>query len=249
MASAVDVLLKLLEHADGSELLVLMEPENVLALLRADGQTDEDTRRALSVDKKLPGELLLGLFEKGRTAKDLLETLGPAAVAAVEAERKKSAERAASAAAPTPAPAPTRRPAVSSAATSAPSLAAARPTGTAGVIGLVLVLVAAIVPSLFSLLDPAIALALGGLGLVTVLGVVAGVGALGGALATPASGRRWVTSIAGALASVGGCLAVLAYGIAMAAWGRTSLLRIEIALACVLGMLPAVGLVALFGRR
>ena len=90
--STVDVLLALLEHADASELLVLMEAENVLALLRQDGWSDDDVRTALKKEKKLPGELLLGLFERGRTAAELLAMLGPKAIAAVEAERSRPAD-------------------------------------------------------------------------------------------------------------------------------------------------------------
>lgn len=246
-SSAVDVLLKLLEHADASELLVLMKPENILALLRAEGRTDDEVRRALGEEKKLPGELLLGLFERGRTASELVAMLGPEAVAAVEAERKKSAAKAPQApgpSAPAERPAPNRAPAPP---------AAPRPIGAEAkpplfVAGVVLIFLAALAPSMLSILDVSIALALLRVGAVPVLGLVGMTGAIGGALATRAGNRRWVLTLAGALASVGGCLAVMAYGVWMASLGRTSFIRIELIVVCLIGMLPAVAVVALFGK-
>src|SRR5690349_9380706 len=102
-ASSVDVLLALLEHTDADALLVLLEPVNLIALLRRDGWTDEAVRTALEVEKKIPGELVLGLFQRGHTTDELLAALGPAAVAAVAAERASSAAKAAAKSAAKPA--------------------------------------------------------------------------------------------------------------------------------------------------
>ncbi len=243
--STVDVLLALLEHADASALLILMEPENVLALLRHDGWSDDDVRKALKVEKKLPGELLLGLYEKGRTTDELLATLGPAAVAAVEAERTK----------PAAAPAPPKAsgavafaPAGANPAPSAPLARVGVGNGRAQVAGLVLVLAAALVPSMLSVFDMKIALTLLRLGIGPVLGLVALVGAFGGALATGPSGRRWALALSGAVASAGGCVTVIGYALWTAEMGRTSLLRLEIAAVCMIGMLPALALAALLGK-
>lgn len=245
-SSPVDVLLKLLEHADASELLVLMKPENILALLRAEGRTDDEVRSALGEEKKLPGELLLGLFERGRTAAELVAILGPEAVAAVEAERKASAAKKAHAPGPSvaverPSPSHTRAP-------MAPRDARTEAKPPIFVAGVVLIFLAALAPSMLSILDVSIALALLRVGAVPVLGLVGMTGAIGGALATRAGSRRWVLSLAGALASVGGCLAVMGYGVWMATMGRTSFIRIELIVICLIGMLPAVALAGLFGK-
>lgn len=249
--STVDVLLALLEHADASELLVLMEAENVLALLRQDGWSDDAVRTALKEEKKLPGELLLGLFERGRTAADLLAMLGPKAIAAVEAERSRPAK---------PVNPTASTPDASGKVGSAQTAANAAPgpasplarlgvgPGRAQVAGLVLVLAAALVPSMLALLDLKIALVLLRLGVAPVLGLIALAGGLGGALATGPSGRRWALALCGAVASVGGCAAVIAYSLWTARAGRTSLLRLEIAAICMIGMLPAVALAAVVGK-
>jgi hypothetical protein len=254
--STVDVLLALLEHTDASALLILMEPENVLTLLRHDGWTDDAVRKALKEEKKLPGELLLGLYERGRTTDELLAILGPAAVAAVEAERARPAQTAAAPAAATksdtPAPAKTSD---APARAKAPRVAGTAPLANVGVgggrvqvAGLVVVLAAALVPSMLAVFDLRIALALLHLGIGTVLGLVALVGAIGGALATSPSGRRWALAISGAVASVGGGAAVIGYALWTARMGRTSLLRIEIAAVCMIGMLPALALAAALGK-
>ncbi|MEP7122801.1 MAG: hypothetical protein ABJE95_17885 [Byssovorax sp.] len=249
--STVDVLFALLEHADGSQLLVLMEAENILTLLRKDGWTDDAVRVALKEEKKLPGELLLGLFQRGRTAAELLSLLGPEAVAAVEAERAKPSTSSAS---PTP---PKESPATAPPG-SVPVVGAARPpplarvgvgSSRSQVAGLVIILAAALVPSMFSVLDMGFALALLRLGVGPVLGLIGLVGAAGGALATAPGGRRWALAISGAVASMGGCAAVIGYALWTARLGRTSLLRIEIAAVCLIGMLPALVLAGLLRER
>jgi hypothetical protein len=249
--STVDVLLKLLEHADANELLVLMEAENVLALLRDDGWTDDDVRKALKEEKKLPGELLLGLFERGRTPAELLAVLGPKAIAAVEAERAKPAKTAESVSSAPSVPAMVASTPPSPKAfplAAAPLARVGVGTGRAQVAGLVIILAAALVPSMLSIFDLNIALALLRLGVAPVLGLVALVGFLGGALATGPGGRRGVVALCGAVASVGGCAAVIGYALWMGRMGRTTLLRLEIAAICMIGMLPALALAALLGK-
>jgi hypothetical protein len=250
--STVDVLLALLEHADANELLVLMKPENVLALLRHDGWTDEAVRTALEKEKKLPGELLLGLFQRGRTPAELLAVLGPEALAAVEAERAKPSTPAKTPVAASPAKASDSIEPVAANPVAPPTPALAR-AGVGGgrlqVAGLVLILAAALVPSMLSVFDLHFALALLRLGVGPVLGLVALGGAVGGALATAPGGRRWALAISGAVASTGGCAAVIGYALWNARLGRTSLLRLEIAAVCMIGMLPALGLAALLAPR
>lgn len=250
--STVDVLLELLGHADANELLVLMEAENVRALLRDDGWTDDDVRKALKEEKKLPGELLLGLFERGRTPAELLAVLGPKAIAAVEAERARPPAGAAESVSRSPSvpamvastpPAPNAAPAPA-----APLARVGVGTGRAQVAGLVIILAAALVPSMLSIFDLNIALALLRLGVAPVLGLVALVGFIGGALATGPDGRRGVVALCGAVASVGGCAAVIGYALWMARMGRTTLLRLEIAVICMIGMLPAAILGGLLGK-
>jgi hypothetical protein len=247
--NTVEVLLALLQHADANELLVLMKPENVLALLRHDGWSDEAVRVALKDEKKLPGELILGLIQRGRTAAELLAQLGPEALAAVEAERARPAKAPAAASLATASPA---------AAPTGDSLVVPRPLplarvgvggGRAQVAGLVLILAAALVPSMLAVFDMHIALALLVLGVGRVLGLVGLAGAVGGALAAAPGGRRWALALSGAVASIGGCAAVIGYALWTARMGRTSLLRLEIALVCMIGMLPALALAALLGRR
>ena len=250
--TTVELLLALLEHADANELLVLMKPENVLALLRNDGWTDEAVGVALKDEKKLPGELLLGLIQRGRTAAELLAQLGPEALAAVEAERARptTAPVAASPAKASPTASPTS-PTEASAVVPAP-LPLARAGvggGRAQVIGLVLILAAALVPAMFSVLDLRFALTLLRLGPGPVLGLIGLGGAVGGALATAPGGRRWALALSGAVASSGGFSAVIGYALWTASMGRSSLLRIEIAAVCLIGMLPALALAALLRRR
>jgi hypothetical protein len=228
---AAHVLLVLLDHADPDTLLVLLKPENVLALLRHEGWSDDDVRAALTRDNKHPGELVLGLFERGRTAEELLATLGPAAVAEVAATKAGNPARAAEV---------------------APREASAAP-GSAGVsrrqtAGLVLVLAAALAPALLVLMDMKIALALLVFGTARVLCVIGLVGGLGGALAAGPARPVWIGVLGGAAASVGGFAAVVGYVLLNARMGRDTVLRLEIAAACGVGMLPGVALATLLGR-
>ncbi len=261
---SVDVLLALLEHSNVDTLMVLMRTENVLALLRLDGWTDADVRKALQVDKKIPGELILELIQRGKTAEDLLASLGPDAVAEVAAERAKSAAEASakraaavSAGAEPKAPRAADAPGSAAPATSASPSAGAPATsltrlgvgsGRAQVAGLVLVLASALAPAMLSLFDLKIAVALLAFGVAPVLGLIALGGAVGGAVAADSSARRWVVALGGAVASAGGFAAVVGYALWTATMGRTSLLRLEIAVICLIGMLPGMIVAALIHR-
>jgi hypothetical protein len=265
---SVDVLLALLEHSNVDTLLVLMRTENVLALLRLDGWSDADVRKALKVDKKIPGELILELIQRGKTAEDLLASLGPDAVAEVAAERAKSAaksaaeastKRAAAASAGTASKAPRAADAPGSAARAkvdaSPADAPATPltrlgvgSGRAQIAGLVLVLAAALAPAMLALFDLKIALALLGFGIAPVIGLIALGGAVGGAIAADPSAHRWVVALGGAVASAGGFAAVVGYALWSATMGRSSLLRLEIAVICMIGMLPGMIVASLIHR-
>jgi hypothetical protein len=248
------VLLALFEHTDADALLVLLEPVNLLALLRQDGWSDEAVRTALEVEKKLPGELVLGLFQRGRTTDELLAALGPAAVAEVAAERAKSAAKAAAkAAGKSPPPdAPGSDGPATAGATSAdvPPPLARLGVGSARVqtAGLVLVLASALAPAMLALFDLKIALALLRFGVAPVLALIALGGAIGGVIAAGPAARRWVLALGGAVASAGSFVAVVAYALLNASAGRSSLLRLEIAAICMIGMLPGVALAALLNR-
>ncbi|MCA9527001.1 MAG: hypothetical protein KC549_11985 [Myxococcales bacterium] len=88
---AATVLLALLERIpDAHQVERLLEAENLRHVLNQCGQSDADIRAALKT--KMPGELLLGLLEGGRTGDELLALLPPpgpsksaAAVARVQA--------------------------------------------------------------------------------------------------------------------------------------------------------------------
>jgi hypothetical protein len=90
--NAGETLIELLEHTDAASLLVLLESQNLLVLLRREGWSDAQIKTALKDEKRSPGELLLGLFAKNRKAEELLAILGPKAVAQVEAERLKKSK-------------------------------------------------------------------------------------------------------------------------------------------------------------
>jgi len=243
------VLLVLLDHADPDTLLVLLKPENVLALLRHEGWSDEKVREALTRDNKHPGELVLGLFELGRTADDLLAALGPAAVAEVAATRSANPARggdaapaaeASAGAAPAPRPAAAKR-----SAPPTPDRAGRTPLQTTG---LVVVLAAALAPAMLGTMDLRIALAMLVFGVGRSLGLIGLVGGLGGALAAAPTRPWWIGFLSGAVASVGGCAAVVGYVLWNARMGRTAVMRLEIAAVCGVGMLPALALAALLGR-
>lgn len=75
--SAADILLELLEKIpDVDTLELLIDPENLLRLLRTHGWTDEQIRRDLTAGGRLPGQLLLDVLAKQPDPKVLLDQLG-----------------------------------------------------------------------------------------------------------------------------------------------------------------------------
>jgi hypothetical protein len=75
--SAADILLELLDKVpDASTLEILLEPQHLLRLLRAQGWTDEDIRRDLTAGGRAPGELLLAVLAKEPDHAVLLGLLG-----------------------------------------------------------------------------------------------------------------------------------------------------------------------------
>jgi hypothetical protein len=73
--TAGDVLLELLDQVpDAATLEVLLEPEVLLAILRAKGWTDDDIRSDLAA--RSPGELLLDVLRQGDDAVALLQLAG-----------------------------------------------------------------------------------------------------------------------------------------------------------------------------
>lgn len=84
--SAADVLLDLLEFVDdAAQLERLLEPANLLRILRAQGRSDEQIRSELA--RRPPGELLLALFRDGKRAHELLALCAPAAAGRAGAPR------------------------------------------------------------------------------------------------------------------------------------------------------------------
>ncbi len=274
-ATAGAVLLALLEYTDSSTLEVLIGAENLLRLLRHEGWSDEQIKQAFKREGKLPGELLLGLFRGGKKPAELLAVLGPVAAAEVAAGRAKAALRDSAEHAPsTPrsgAPAysgvpPTPRSGAPGRASPSEDLArravterlrrprprprgsSASPAGALEQTGLMVTLVAAIAPGLLSIIDLSIALAFLRIGPWVVAGAAALLGAIGGALFARGTRRWWAGPLGGALAAFGGNVAVVGYAFGGLAAGREHILRLEIALAALVGVVPGGLLYAALAR-
>ncbi|HEU4408607.1 MAG TPA: hypothetical protein VFS43_25320 [Polyangiaceae bacterium] len=274
-ANAGAVLAALLEHTDASTIEVLIAAENLLTLLRREGWSDERIKRALKQDGKLPGELLLELFRRGKSASELLAALGPAASAQAAAGRAKAASR------PDGEPSPPRSGAPGTPRSGAPPSAldepdwdegfarravtervrrpvvgprnplrpaGAAPAGPLEHAGLALVLVAGVVPSLLAVIDLAIALAFLHTGPWAVAGAAGALGALGGALFARGTGRLWAGLLGGALAAFGGNAAVVGYTFWGPGAGRDHLLRVELVGTALVGLLPGALLYAALAR-
>jgi hypothetical protein len=239
--SAGDVLLELLELVPDAETLErLLEPPNLLAILRAKGWTDDDVRADLAA--RSPGELLLDVLRNDSDVQGLLRVAGvqsrSVAVAAPAGEtRSHSAAVSPSAAAPAPHVAPLR----AETNTGVRVFDVFDPKTRLEAVGGVLVLVAAVVPSMFvagSLPDvPRLD--------VRVAAILAAVGgAIGGAF----YGRvRRATAIGV------GSGAVAAAGSAVASWVYLGLRgppgsRLELIVVVFLGLLPGALLYALAAR-
>ena len=92
--SAADILLELLEKVpDVATLELLIDPENLVRLLRAHGWTDAQIRRDLTAGGRLPGQLLLDVLAKQPDPKVLLDQLGNPAPRPAPAARPALAAR------------------------------------------------------------------------------------------------------------------------------------------------------------
>jgi len=75
--SAADILLELLDKVpDAATLEVLLEPQHLAVLLRAQGWTDDAVRRDLTAGGRAPGELLLDVLAHEPDTAALLRVLG-----------------------------------------------------------------------------------------------------------------------------------------------------------------------------
>lgn len=223
MATAAEVLLKLLDHADGAELVVLLDAENLLVVLTHAGRTRDEIKAALARGK-LPGELLLEVFSSGRKKDELLASLGESGARQLAAERAGNK--------PSPAKGTVHR-APQRGVTGTPAFV----LDGKGKIGVALLFLGAFLPPLFGFLDLRVALWLWtSLGAVAV--GVAALGGIGGGLLAIGREKLWVGIVCGALASVGGAAAAIWYLIAGPGAGRASVMRLEIVLAAIVGMIP-----------
>lgn len=76
-STTADDLLELLTKVpDVSTLEILLEPQHLLKLLRAQGWSDADIRRDLTKGGSTPGKLLLGVLEREKDCSVLLGLLG-----------------------------------------------------------------------------------------------------------------------------------------------------------------------------
>lgn len=224
-ASAAETLIALLDHADGDTLLVLLDGKNLLTLLRRAGRSEADVARALRIEKRQPGELLLDLFREGRTSAELLGWIAPEDV---ERAKRESAEGRAAKSKPT--------------AGLVAGLLAGREARRAAIrdatLWLVLVSVAGLAPAVIGLLDLSAAIRMLALGPGPVLSAIATLGLAAGAIGAKTPPGRVRGAVAGALTSVGMFVGVYLYMTQGPAAGRTSVLKIEIVLAAVLGAIP-----------
>lgn len=69
----------LLEHADADQIETLLEPAHLLVVLQRCGRDLDDVKGRLVADEP-PGQLLLELFEEGRSADELLALMPPGAL-------------------------------------------------------------------------------------------------------------------------------------------------------------------------
>jgi hypothetical protein len=270
-ANVGSVLVALLEYTDAPTLEVLIGADNLLNLLRLEGWSDERIKQALRQDGRLPGEILLELLRSGRNARDLLASLGPSAVAEVEARRFMSASSSGNGPS-TPrsgAPLPSLRPVNEEFTRRAVTERVRRPSlgfryrlkkagralnpAHAGALeraGFALVLLAGVLPGLLATLDLAIAQALLRTDSWAIAGTAGALGALGGALFARDTTRRWAGILSGLLAAFAANLAVIAYARWGPGAGRVHLVRIEIAGPAIVGLLPGIlSYAALAGPR
>ena len=226
--TAAQPLLSLLEFADGDQLLVLLEAENLLVVLEHHGRDRARLRRELSTGSS-PGELLLALFREGHQAADLIALLPPDAIAKAKARTEaKEAKRPVSAEAPKASAGAASSP---SGATPGARSAPLSAGSSALPVALIVYLVALVVPSMLvsgALPDWTISISTG-----------IAIAALGAGMAGLFAASAWPLRVAGA---IGGVLSAPGAVLLTAGWLalRGSVLRIELALTVILGALPGV---------
>lgn len=236
-----EVLLKLLEHTDPSAIEILVEPEVLLALLRQhQGLTDDAIRERLKTQS--PGELLLGLFEQGRTTDELFGSIDPelkarleSKVAEAKTRQKRSGETEAS-----------------GKTTGTPKHAAYRDSSgrrsnahraVPMAEGLVLAVVVAVgmIPAMAFMvsMNASLWILVNAKWVIATVFVIAGTA---GALIAKEH-RFWLAFLACGLGAVGGGAALAAY-LVWGTQGRTTVLKIELGLAFFVGLLPGLVLFA-----
>lgn len=228
--SVGETLLQLLEHADGETLTVLLDTANLRKLLHHAGWADDRIRRELAGGTG-PGELLLQLFKGGATAASLVAALSPEDVERVK--RESAERRAATGAAPTN------------------GGVAAAPTGrrvAPGGVWLAATFAPGLAPALIGMLSLDAGLRMLLLGPVPVLAAIGALGALGGALTTKRPVSRVVGTLSGALVAMGAFLGVFLYVWVGPGAGRSSLMKLEIVLAALVGALPGLAAFLLLQR-
>jgi hypothetical protein len=219
MASAATTLLALLEHADGDQLEVLLEPANLLVVLGACGHDRERVKQQLGRGGT-PGTLLLGVFERGKTADELIAMLPEAARQPPIRAAKERTSAPAGPIAPVPITAPAPGPEVTNALETRH---------------------AALVAWLAALTVPAM-LASGVLPLWTIesstaIALAAPLACLSGAFIAGRPGLRVAGAVGGLVSAPGAVwLAVLWMGL------RDNPLRLELALAIAIGALPGLAI-------
>ena len=223
-SNAAEALLALLDHTDPATLTVLLERPSLVRLLRHAGRSETDTAAALA--SRMPGVVLLELFREGRTAEELVAALGPDATARIDQEGAMKGAR--------------------------PKTAAKalryRPVQAVHRVGLFLVCGAGLALPLLSMLDVRFALLLLRLNIALIFAAIFVAGAVGGVLFAKGRVAWWTGALAGALCAVGGGLTTSWYVTLGPGAGRESILRIEIAVAFLVGTLPGVVVYGAFGK-
>ena len=222
------ILLELLEHTkDANQLEVLLEPSNLLYLLTQNGRTETTVKSALQSGTK-PGELLLALFHEEHTADELIASLPEARREAGKATKTETA---------VPRKAPAKQP--------IPTIQEDDWAGS--LLGKYTFYLAIGVVALTAVLP---AMALTGFLPMDIFSTTmsttlfsAVVGAVAGLFYIPGRKISWRGSILGLLLNVGILWAVILYTM-----NRQTILRLELAIPLLLGVIPAFGVNALLVR-
>lgn len=229
--STADILLELLEYVDdGSQLETLLEPANLINLLKQHSHMSEEAIKSKLKNGSSPGELLLGLFQEGHKADALLASL--------PADSRPKASRKVVMSTPTP--------------MTKPAPASKRDSEIVDVWAgnlfgeytiyfvLALVSITAVLPAL-SLAGFTPMSIFSSLGTVTLISAIAG--AIGGMLYMPNEKISWRGIIFGLLLNLG-----ILYAIVFYAQSRQSIFKIELVIPIILGIIPAFGVNAVLSR-